>query len=153
MQIQTKAITRILATSALQHVVAGNYTGALYGAYLGLFTAISPPASPDSVLADLTEATFAGYARQAVTWAAETDSSDGFAQLLGGLLSFTPTDAVTPNTIVGVFLASAITAGTLWSLEMLPAAIPLVNTHTTLNYVPAFGTLFAGDYDAGVVVP
>lgn len=153
MQIMTQVFTRLLAAAAKESVTAGNYSGPLVGSYLGLYTAISPNPSPQSVRADLTEATFTGYVRKALTWANPVDSSNGFSELLAGLLTWTPSDAVTPNTIIGVALFDASTAGNLLGMDVLTPPVPLPTQFTSLNYVPAFGLLFVSNYDSGTPIP
>jgi hypothetical protein len=153
MQIMTQVYTRLLAAAAKASVTAGNFSGPLVGTYLGLYTAISPNPSPQSARADLTEATFTGYARKALTWSTPADSQLGFSELLAGLLTWTPSDAVTPNTIIGVALFDAATAGNLLGMDVLSPVIPLPNQFTSLNYVPAFGLLFNANYDSGTPIP
>lgn len=153
MQIMTLAFTRLLAAAAKESVTAGNYSGPLVGTYMGLFTTIAGVASPSTVRTDLTEATFTGYVRKAMTWANPADSSGGYSELLGGLLTWTPSDAVTPNTIIGVALYDAATNGNLLGMDLLNPPIPLPSQFTSLNYVPAFGLLFDAVYDQGTLIP
>lgn len=152
-QIMTRHFTRMLAAAAKANIPAGPFTGPLSGSYLGLYTAIAPSASVDSVAADITEADFPGYARKAITWAGVTDSSDGFAELLGGLNTWTPTDDSAPNTIIGVALYDALTAGNLLGIDLLNPVVPLPSEFSSLNYVPAFGLFFAQPYNVGDVIP
>jgi hypothetical protein len=75
----------------------------LFGAKLGLFTN-TPPLSQTTVLADLTEPTFAGYAQQAVGWSAAFQQPDFSWATQGGLYTFQATNDLTPTVVTGCFL-------------------------------------------------
>lgn len=108
-----------LRKAILDHITvteADDYTPVLGAAYLGLYqTKTGNP--PDMVLGDLVEADYTGYARQLLVWGTPYDGSDGRPSVLSGMLTFRPTDAVTPNTINGAFLATAATAGALVAVD------------------------------------
>ncbi len=128
MLIPTRAFWSAMLAALFQHVVAGNYSGPLYGAYVMLFTN-TPQLSPDSVLADLTETVYTGYARQAVgaVQAAYIGASGNPTQN-APLLQFQPTGTAVGEVIMGVALVSAAINGTLLAAEMLPDPLPMRKT-------------------------
>jgi hypothetical protein len=71
----------------------------------------------------LTEANYDGYSRQEVVWYKPYQGTGGPAILQGASLLFAPTDALSSNTIQGIFLSdSAVSgAGDLWAGQVLPA--------------------------------
>jgi hypothetical protein len=108
--------------------------------FVGLYTAIAPPAGPESGMADLTEANYTAYARQALTpWTDAYNSADGFVTIDGPALHFTPGDGVIPNTILGWFIASAAVAGILLAIEPLATPAPLIDENSTLSIMPRVG--------------
>jgi hypothetical protein len=111
----------LLAAALTNHTVAGNFSGPLYGSFLGLYIAPTPVLTPANVLADITPANYTGYARQALAWNPPFINQAGLQDVQSGSLFFAPTDAVTPNTITGCFIASAVTAGILLASAPFPA--------------------------------
>jgi hypothetical protein len=77
--------------------------GVLNGAKLGLFTN-TPPLGQTTVIADLTEPTFAGYAQQAVTWSGAFQQPDFSWATQGGLYTFQSTNDLTPTVVTGCFV-------------------------------------------------
>jgi hypothetical protein len=84
------------------------------GYYLGLFTG-TPVFSVPPVMADITECSFAGYARQAVTnfGAAVTNASPPNADSVDVVHTFSCTATGSTNNYGGSFLADASVAGNL----------------------------------------
>lgn len=115
---------------------AGAVAGPLHGAYLGLFISPTPILTPASVMADIAEATYTGYARQALVWGSPYISAAGPEALDATGLIFQPTDAVTPNTALGMFLADAATVGNLIaSVRFPPPGVPLPDQFHALQIV------------------
>jgi len=114
LQINLYGLKHIL-TDMSTDVAAANYTGVVGNCTVGLFTAW-PGFSPDLAITDLTEADFTGYVQQAVTWSTPYESSDEDAAMTSGDHVFRPTDAVTPNIVIGAFLldddSNLVAAGT-----------------------------------------
>ncbi len=113
---------QVLANMLADTVLGGN--GTLVGCYLGLFTAW-PGYSFTRVLADLTAANYTGYARQLLVFGTQGTDPDERPEVESASLLFSPTDGVTPNTIIGVFLADAVAAGNLLGVGLLPAPVEL----------------------------
>jgi hypothetical protein len=127
--------------------------GPLEAPFVGLYTAINAPLSPDLALSNVTEATYDGYARQAVgTWAAPFVDGTGRVQVQGDAREFRPTGSVTPNVIIGWFLASLVAAGTLRAIEPLDTPVPLNSTLTVLTVIPRFGLLRSWSFGEGVEI-
>jgi hypothetical protein len=122
--VPTKALLLDLLAAATQ--AAAGAAGPLHTAYMGLYIAPTPLPSFNMVIADITEAGFTGYARQALVWGPAYVTQAGNVGIDGGSLHWQPSDAVTPQTISGVFIASALTAGTLLAALQLdnPVALP-----------------------------
>lgn len=89
--------------------------GVLSSAWLGLYVAPTTPITSRSTLVNIIEATYDGYARQEVVWYPPYTDVSGPQTLTGHTLEYAPTDSTVPNVITGLFLASAITGGTLWA--------------------------------------
>lgn len=99
--ILTEAARRMIA----QQAIGGNLTNTLDKCSVHLFTNPVGP-TPTSELAELTEATFPGYApKAAITWDTPLVQPGSIVTLSGGDVQFvcngTP---VTPETIFGAFL-------------------------------------------------
>lgn len=123
MQVPTSAFFKGAAANVVASVAA---LGILNAAKVGLFTN-TPPLTENTVLADLTQPTFAGYALQAITWSAPFQQPDGSWACQGGLYTFQATDDLTPTVVTGVFVVSG--AGTV--LYLAEMANPPVNLPTS----------------------
>lgn len=102
-------------------------TAYLDGGKLGLFTN-TPSITPTTVLADLTEATFDGYARVTLTtWgAAFLDPNGNYADSVAPTGTFTLTGTTVLETITGVFVLDK--DNVYMGAELLPTPIPLTST-------------------------
>lgn len=108
--------------------------GVLKGAKVGLFVN-TPSLSQGTVIGDLTEPTFAGYAQQAVTWSGPFQQPDLSWADQGGLYTFQATDDLTPTVVTGVFLVDS--AGThLIAAELLAPPIALPSSAQALLVSP-----------------
>jgi hypothetical protein len=129
----------VLLADSLTRTMGGSPTvGPLEACYLGLSVAPTPAYRFASLIADITEANYDGYARQEVVWYPPYVSTQGPVTVEGASLFFAPTDAVLAATITGVFLATAPSGGLL--LGGAPLAVPypiLANPLTALTIVPA----------------
>lgn len=147
MWVPTQRLLELMAAAAVQHTVSGNYSGPLYTAYLGLCIAPTPAFTQNSVLANITEANYTGYARQQIVWGATYQTVQSLQVIPGGLLTFQPSDAVTPNTITGVFIMDAVTVGNLLAgLLFTGGGYPLPNANTALEIAPRWGFDYAGNW-------
>ena len=153
MKVATKALVRLAVAAAKAHVASGNFSGPIYQPYIGLYTAIANGPSPNSVMADLTPADYTGYARQQITaWTGPYDTQGFGSELVGPLMVFAPTDAVTPNVILGAFWADAPTAGSLLGLDPFDTPVALPDANASLLFVARYLQQFAADYGAGEVL-
>ncbi len=118
--------------------------GKLHGLYVGLITSSVSDISPDTVRADVTEAAYTGYARQAVgTWSAPYDTQDGKVQVDAPALLFQPSDAAVPENITGVCYFDASTNGNLVATDPLDTPYPLPDQYSGLSYNPVAALPFA----------
>jgi len=91
----------------------------------------------DSILADFTVANFTGYANKTIaTWGTPYLDALGLATVLGGLQTWTCTDAVTPNQIYGCYYVDA--GGELIFAERFSSPIPMGSADEVLNMVPKY---------------
>lgn len=126
-------------------------SGVLRNIYVGLCIGPTPPFANSSVIGGVTEATYTGYARQEVVWFPPYIDVLGPYAITGANLQFRPTDSMTPNTITGLFLASALTAGTL--LLGCQLATPVVLNDPTEAFTTApVVQLFNGNQWGGPLV-
>lgn len=127
------------AITDLVEAVASGYLGVLDTAYMGLYQPPTQPIGPFSTMAQITEATYSGYARQKVTWFNPIQSSSGVEAVYGPNLWFQPTDTLTPNQITGVFLADAIYGGSLLMAAALATpGVQFAGPTNGLSVKPAF---------------
>lgn len=116
---------------ASQTVVAGTFNGA----YLGLFTAW-PGFALTLQMSQITEPTFGGYARKAVNWGDTGIDKNQRPEVVGGLGQFQPSDSSASNTIIGAFLASAISTGVLLAVGLLATPVILATPSDLLAILP-----------------
>jgi hypothetical protein len=141
----------LVATLAMLPLVltVGATGGALANVWVGLLTAFIGTPNKNSVIGDLTEASFSGYSRQQVTtWSAPIFSSDGTVKATGNQLPFTPTDGLAPNVIQGLFYADASVSGRLLGVQIFDTPISLIDTHSRLLATPEIALDPAGNYGA-----
>jgi hypothetical protein len=85
----------------------------------------------------LVEADFTGYAAKAVNpWASPYLDGPAAETLSTTVLHWSPTDAVTPNTIYGYWLVAG--DGTFLGAEKFATPVPLPDATAALNLVPVF---------------
>lgn len=116
---------------------------ALAGSKLKLYKAISQPLAPGTVLANLTEADFSGYAEKTITnfLAAYIDPAGG-ASIQSGTQQFqfvAPVGDPVVNTVLGFFLTTA--AGVLVLVGSFDGSVPMTadGDAIPLNVVLNFG--------------
>jgi hypothetical protein len=102
----------------------------LSGMKMGLFTNALVP-SKKLVLANVTEPTYAGYARQAVVFGAVERDVQGNIACEAALLTFQMTNALTPTLVYGYFLTCQV-AAILAGVELFPAP---KNLNDSLDYI------------------
>jgi hypothetical protein len=102
MQVPIDYFLKQLATGA----VGTALDGVLKNAKLGLFTnAVN--LTQQTLLADLVEPTYTGYARQIVTWEPIYQQPDGSWTNQGGALFWQMGDDLTPTVVLGLFLVDS----------------------------------------------
>jgi hypothetical protein len=127
--------------------------GVLHTAWLGLYIAPTTPITPQSTMLQITEATYDGYARQEIVWYPPYTDMLGPQTLTGQSLLFTPTDSTVPNMITGLFISSALTAGTLWMAQALASpGYPLQMVGESLVIVPQFQLGYLQVYGGAQIV-
>lgn len=108
--------------------------GLLDACFLGLFT--NPiTLTGQTLMADLTEPTsVAGYARLAAVWGPVSNGPNDGYKTVAGTVQWNG-DTAHPVTIIGWFLASALTAGALKFAEVFEAPIPLPTDDDALTLI------------------
>jgi len=105
-------------------------------------------------MANITEANYDGYARQEVVWYPTYQDLDGAQQLDGVSQYFSPVDSLIPLVITGMFMASALTGGTLWMQQPIGGAgYPLGGPTGALVVVPSIQFSPTGNFGGAVVQP
>lgn len=123
----TRVLTSRMLVAAAQ-AGAGVADGPLVGAKLALFTA-NIAADPDLTLADMGEATFAGYARSSViVWGVPfKSSSTGEPVMAGDAKTFTSTDEVLTQSVTAYGIVSADVPPVLLAFEALEQPEDMTN--------------------------
>lgn len=103
--------------------LAGPTAGPASGLFAGLFTQ-NVPVTPQTVLTDLTEAAYPGYARLAVVWGADLVGANGAWDVPSGALEYRSTGVVSPSELVyGLFLVVGLAGATLIAAELFSAPV------------------------------
>jgi hypothetical protein len=145
--IPSQKLLTDMANALRAHALAGPVNGSLDGTFLGLYQAGTPVLNRANVLADITEANFTGYARQALVWDAPYTDQAVLEVLEAASLHWQPTDAVVPNVITGLFIASAAVAGQLLASVPLPSpGVGLPGPLAALTVIARFGLDFDGNW-------
>lgn len=149
----TEFFLNLVMAALTDHTASGSFNGPLESVYMGLYIAPTGGLSKSSTIANITEATYAGYARQAVTWYPPVVDAAGPETLNGQSLNFTPTGSTTPNTITGLFLADALTAGDLLAYMALPGiGVALSGPTQSLVAIPQFQLPFTPIYGMPTII-
>lgn len=147
--VPTFAFLKAVMQSLMEGPASAGWTAVLEAVYIGLGIAPTPAPSNAMLMSDITECNYTGYARQPVVWYPTYRTSTGPQVLEGHSLRFQPTDAVTPNQGTVVFVASALTAGTLYLAQALNPVINLSDADHGATVDPWFQMSFtAGTYGA-----
>lgn len=128
----------LVATKQFQVDILGDMvtavTGSLVGAEIHLFTNDYLPTGI-TVIADMTEATYSGYAAEAITWLAVSSADDGTIEVIGTAGEFRPTDDVVPNQCYGFWIENG--AGVLLAAGRFDAPpIPMIDALDALILTP-----------------
>lgn len=104
-------------------------------------------ASRGTVLADLTVATFSGYAQKTVTWLGTSISDDGNPEAMGTMSEWRPNATTITNEIFGLYATAAVGGALLFCARFDDAPLPMATVFDTilctLRYRPTNGGLVA----------
>lgn len=142
-----------VALALIQKSVNPGVAGPLSGVWCGLYQQGTNPISQQSTMANIIEANYDGYSRQAVNWFPPWISTSGPEQLAAADMWFSPTDALVSNLITGVFIADAFYAGNLLMAAQL--AVPGVNLGSptqAMKVQPVFDLPFLQIYGSPKIV-
>jgi hypothetical protein len=118
------------------------------GSKAGLFTFANGGLSEETVLADLTEATFGGYARgSAITWGSELRLQDGGYGYVGGRQQWVAN--ATPGggeVILGAFIVDGSNSPTLQAAGLFDEPISIINPGDGVNWNPGLALKMVTDY-------
>lgn len=115
------------ALAATADVIAGVLTANKVKLYQS--NTIPTPATP---IGDYTEATYSGYALEAITWSAPTLADDGSVEVLGVVGEFRPTSSAVQNSIYGLLLVDT-TGAILYAAARFDA--PPLPMNSTLDAI------------------
>ncbi|HXG48563.1 MAG TPA: hypothetical protein VNO52_13115 [Methylomirabilota bacterium] len=125
-------------------------TSKLFGAKIGLFTNAVVP-SKDTVLADLTEANYTGYAQSAaVQWSNVFDDLSQKPSIRSQSVLFKPTGNAQLNTIRGAFLVAA-DGVTLLGVELFNNPIVQGDADDGFTYACTYSEDPNGNHGLGLV--
>jgi hypothetical protein len=124
----------------------------LGSASVGLYTnAVAP--TLNTTLANLNEANYDGYARQAAhTFSSVFIDGNGLVTIEAESSIFSPTDTVTANTIYGLFLTGHDSTKLL-AVEPFDTPIPLVGPLSSITIIPRVGLQPTAPWGFSVVAP
>jgi hypothetical protein len=120
MWVVTQYLLNLILSTLTKHAVAGPFSGALDGAYVGLFITPTQPMLPTQGISSITEATYDGYARLPLTWYPPYLDPAQVPTIESAGAHFVPTGSVVANQITGVFVSDAVVAGNLLMSCFLP---------------------------------
>lgn len=153
MYVPTTFFLEKVLAALIDHAIAGPYSGPLDGIFLGLGQFPTPTLNPSQSLSAITEATYTGYARQAVVWHGPYASGVYDQSIQSTSLFFTPTDGVVPNQITSIFVADAITAGHLLLSQILPNGPVFLNgVDNLLSLALSFQMLANTNFGSAVII-
>jgi hypothetical protein len=147
-------LTRAALLAALNNLVQAGATapapGVLNHVFIGLYTnAVTPGIG--TLLSDLIEPTYPGYARQACTVVGTAYEDQGGDVVVDAPeFQFSMTDETVPTTIQGWFMASALTAGSLLGGERFAAPVVLLHTSQACPVAPSFNFVAGINLGTGV---
>jgi hypothetical protein len=149
-----KIVSKSLLRGILADIADGTPpAGKLSGLHVGLLTSPVGSITPETVRADVTEAAYTGYARQAVgTWSAVYDDANGRCNLEAPTQLYQPSDAAVPENITGVAYFDASTAGNLVGVDPFDTPYPLPDQFSGLPIVPHASLPFTLDMGSAVEV-
>jgi hypothetical protein len=147
MWVVTKYMLELMLLELAEIASSLSALGPLDVVYVGLATAPTPPPTNVTKMSDITEATYTGYARQLVVWYPPFIEAAGPYALEAHSMNFNPLDAVTPNTITGVFLADSLTGGNyLCGMSLGANAVPLPDSTRSMIVDAVFSLPFTNTY-------
>lgn len=126
--------------------ISAFYESVLGNVWLGLYIAPTPAPTPSMLLANITEANYDGYGRQAITWFPTFLDSSGPQDLAAMNMRFAPTDALVPNTITGAFIVTQRTGGLLYLAAALATPVALPSPSFSLVSAPVFQLAYTNNY-------
>jgi hypothetical protein len=144
--IPTYAFLAAVMNDIIGYDPSSGMAGVLRAPYIGLGIAPTPPPSATLLMGGITEATYTGYARQALTWFPTFLDVLGPQTVQSANVQFRASDGVTPNSITTIFIASALTAGTLLLTAAVNPNVPLVDALHALQASVLFQLPFTGIY-------
>lgn len=120
-------------------VAAGSDSTQLGSGSIGLIAAPFVP-TPSLTLAEITEASYTGYARQGIGNPTVTfTGADGNEYVEGNTVRFQPTGSSSVNNIYGSFTTPGSSTTTMITAELFPAPIPLAGPSNQITITPRYG--------------
>lgn len=134
--VTTEYFDNLAALALKASVTSGDFAGPLTGAKVGVFVNDIVPGKT-SIVAELTEGSYDGYAKVALTFGAPKRDENGQIGMDSNLATFRPTSGDVPQTVYGYFITDS--GGThLLGGAKLESPITLVDALTVAEVVVSF---------------
>jgi len=144
--VPTFAFLAAVMDALTASAISAFYEAVLGNVWVGLYQAPTPAPTPGLLLSGITEANYDGYGRQALTWFPTFLDPAGPQNVVGMNMRFAPTDALVPNTITGVFVATQRVGGLLYLASPLATPVALPGPPYSLIVAPLFQMAFNAVY-------
>jgi hypothetical protein len=143
--IATSYFKQQILADLVESVTAGDYGGVLVPANVsvGLITG-TPVVTQDTVLGDLTQPTFGGYAVTALTsWGVTRRDGAGNYSKLGNSIAFNCTGTPHSDIVTGaILLDNTTTPDTLLGVQFFDTPVNITQIGNGLNYSPEVALAF-----------
>lgn len=136
MQIKSRAYQRAALAAQWDHVVAGNFSGPAYNLHAHLVTAFTGSPTDQTAWADVTEATFHGYAVAAVVLPTAVIDSVESADGLCDMIVWAATDNVVPEVVIAIVYTDNAVAGNVMGIDVLAVPQAMADATSGFGAVP-----------------
>jgi hypothetical protein len=121
------------------------------GTLIDLIASLAAPMTPDTVIGDITKASFVGYtSSQALGgWSAPYLDQNGNPTMEATPVSWTPSGSTGSQNVIGYYVHNT-SSGFIYG-EMFDTPIPMTGILSLCTVIPRFSLPREGDYGSGIV--